>query len=349
MLRRPLRRRAGFSLVEVLVAIFILAAGLLALFTLFPLGAVQMGKALRDDRSQQCALQADGKVREWWRAQVVEGTPVGPTSPSVVPCVAALDSGAAGFPAQPAAAGRASYPVLLDPIGFASYAGHPKQLTVAGVASFPRRTLTIGGAAPVPIGFPAVLPIAGLADSMEFAPDGTPADRDGLAVTATGQPIFRTWRQNWAAVIQRPDNATRGLADLKILVFDQRVPGRNPIAPVNNEQAYSVAVTVGLNQVLFPAPATNDQLGLRQGSWVMDGTIQVDGTGNGIRNAQFYQVNSVAEIAGGVLVELVNPILPPRGEGAPASYTAQLYVLNDLIDVYDRPQLTPSGYSKQTP
>jgi prepilin-type N-terminal cleavage/methylation domain-containing protein len=69
MLRRPLRR-AGFSLVEVLVSLFILAAGLIALLTLFPLGAYQMAGALQDDRSQQTCLQADGKIREVWRSRV---------------------------------------------------------------------------------------------------------------------------------------------------------------------------------------------------------------------------------------------------------------------------------------
>lgn len=73
MLRRPLHRRAGFSLVEVLVAVFIVSVGLIALLTLFPLGAMQMAQAFRDDRSQQCALQGDGKMRDHWRWRVVEG------------------------------------------------------------------------------------------------------------------------------------------------------------------------------------------------------------------------------------------------------------------------------------
>jgi Tfp pilus assembly protein PilV len=42
-------RRAGLSRVEVLVAMFIMALGMIALLTLFPLGALQMGQALKDD------------------------------------------------------------------------------------------------------------------------------------------------------------------------------------------------------------------------------------------------------------------------------------------------------------
>src|SRR6516164_5473004 len=40
--------RRGVTLIEVLVAIFIMGIGLLALLTLFPLGALSMARAVRD-------------------------------------------------------------------------------------------------------------------------------------------------------------------------------------------------------------------------------------------------------------------------------------------------------------
>src|SRR5690349_6011456 len=48
-------RRSGSSLVEVLVAIFVMGLGLIALLTLFPIGMLRMMRAIRDD---QCALAA---------------------------------------------------------------------------------------------------------------------------------------------------------------------------------------------------------------------------------------------------------------------------------------------------
>lgn len=356
MLRRPVRR-AGFSLVEVLVAIFITAAGLIALLTLFPLGAFQMGKALQDDRSQQMALQMDGKMREMWRAQWVEGGVYDPY-------IAALDDADAGpvfnpLFTPPAPPNRtASYPVMVDPLGQASY---PSKLLRVGQSYggfFPRRTIS-----PAPATSALAFRFATLQDDMEYGPDGTPADRDGFSVNASGQPIFRGGRYNCAAVIQRQDNSNRFVADLKLLVFDRRVPGVDPTGANENELMFPRAgidppltVAVGSKQVVFPVG--NDTLGLRRGAWIMDGTIDnAAGSPNnlGIRNANFYKVVSYAEdvpVAGQTTVELHIPIVRPTGDttlAVGATYNANLYILRELIDVYDRPQLTPSGYLKQSP
>jgi hypothetical protein len=64
---RNRRTRRGVSLTEVLVALFIMALGMIALLTLFPLGAMQIGQALKDDRTAQTADQADGYLRMYWR------------------------------------------------------------------------------------------------------------------------------------------------------------------------------------------------------------------------------------------------------------------------------------------
>ena len=51
-------RDRGVTLVEVLVAIFIMGVGLLALLTLFPLGALRMAEAIKDDRAAAVATDA---------------------------------------------------------------------------------------------------------------------------------------------------------------------------------------------------------------------------------------------------------------------------------------------------
>src|SRR5262245_58529098 len=46
-----MRRRTGSTLLEVLIAIFILGIGLMAILTLFPLGALRIVQAIQDDRA----------------------------------------------------------------------------------------------------------------------------------------------------------------------------------------------------------------------------------------------------------------------------------------------------------
>src|SRR3954464_555650 len=50
--------RRGVTLIEVLTAIFIMGVGLLAILTLFPLGALSMARAVRDDRAATIGANA---------------------------------------------------------------------------------------------------------------------------------------------------------------------------------------------------------------------------------------------------------------------------------------------------
>src|SRR5262245_61659466 len=52
------KTRSGATLTEVLVAIFVMAIGLLALLTLFPLGALSMAQAIKDNRTAHAGKNA---------------------------------------------------------------------------------------------------------------------------------------------------------------------------------------------------------------------------------------------------------------------------------------------------
>ena len=56
--RLALPRRGGLTLIEVLVSIFIMAIGILALLKLFPLGALRMDQAIKDERCAEAGMQA---------------------------------------------------------------------------------------------------------------------------------------------------------------------------------------------------------------------------------------------------------------------------------------------------
>jgi hypothetical protein len=67
-------QRPGVTLTEVLVALFVMAIGMIALLTLFPLGAMQLSQAIKDDRTAQASNNADYLMRMFWRKYVVEAT-----------------------------------------------------------------------------------------------------------------------------------------------------------------------------------------------------------------------------------------------------------------------------------
>src|SRR4051794_12179863 len=107
-----MKRRSGITLIEVLVAIFVMALGMIALLTLFPIGALQMAQSIQDERAAQCAananaiamiknLRADGTP-----AGVIGDVPQGPND------VFAMDLGV-GAPTD----NGLSNPILVDPAG----------------------------------------------------------------------------------------------------------------------------------------------------------------------------------------------------------------------------------------
>jgi len=62
-----MNRRNGVTLTEVLIAIFVLSIGLMALLSLFPLGAAQMAQALKDQRTAEAAAIAGAQGRIIWK------------------------------------------------------------------------------------------------------------------------------------------------------------------------------------------------------------------------------------------------------------------------------------------
>jgi prepilin-type N-terminal cleavage/methylation domain-containing protein len=342
-------RRTGFSLTEVIVAMFIMAIGIISLLTLFPVGAVQMGLALRDDRSQSTALQADATLRLWWKQLVVEIPATGEDVPFYVmddpndpwnrtaahgvstvanpgppnftfavrpagntvppPPAAQLRNFPLAVPTSGLNSEKPSFPVLIDPIGFQSFSSNAaQQFWVAGAGdrpvpgtqfAIPRRTLSITQS------FIQSVRTCSLFDDIEFSKEVSGTTLPGYPDPTAGSfPVVRQGRYNWAAVVQRQNNSIRNIADLKILVFDRRAPG---IAPSDAELMFTIPAAVGTTQIVLPT--TLDVLKLRSNSWIMDGTI--DAT-TGIRNTNFYRIQSVTESGANTIIELQTPIKPPR-------------------------------------
>jgi prepilin-type N-terminal cleavage/methylation domain-containing protein len=394
MLRRTTPRR-GFSLTEVLVALFVMAVGIISLLTLFPVGAVQMGHALRDDRAQTTVLQADARIRTRWQQFVLEGGGDDYTTALSNPGALQLADG------HPALAPLAypSYPVLYDPIGHNARGNSPplpavqnRTANVLAAAAVPTRGFPRRTAARLNLPFPdrylKSFVESTMLDDLEFSRDPNQLAPSQVGLPAlpneTGAPVntlVRHGQYNWAALIQRPNNQEEKAADLKILVFHRRPPG---IAPAQAEVAYPnpvnttpVSFVVGSTQVVIPD--TLDNLKIRVNGWILDGTIGapivgqpgISGTltngtqfgppggagalANGVtmRHAHFHRIKTITEAGGSTIVELDTPIPAPWvAESLPAavqSYNGRLYILDNLVEVFDRPRLAPNGYLPQVP
>lgn len=330
--------RPGMSLTEVLVALFIMALGTIAILTLFPLGMMQMGQALKDDRTAQAAAQAGerGYMGWYWRTQVVEN----PNAAATEPFVAALDnpdSGASpGHGLPPIAPGLKvpSYPVFVDPMGFvAPWQGSASFQYWVGNQNVPRRSLTQIINNP---GYPTYAQrVCSLMDGFTYDPSGIPTGTSG---------IERDMRYNWLWVVQRPDNTDRNTANLTVVVFDRR---SFLYAPPGAETAFNPIVNgagVGFTSVSFPA---GTQLGVTKGGWIMDATINPTAQ---VRNANFYRVVSVTDSGTSVDVELQTPLKPDtKPVGMPDLLPAQanqrvFIVLTGVSEVFERPNLTANSF-----
>lgn len=318
--------RAGLTLTEALIALFVAAIGMIALMTLFPLGALQMGQALKDSRTSQLAEQADGIMRWYWREFVLTG------SDSVL--WEAMTDPDAGEPTFPSASqSEISYPVFVDPMGWVArpdpfrnwigdnYAGNNPTF------GLPRRTLFQFNNPFYPGG------ITNTRQAIEFCSllDDLTYGDDGLPPSGT---IERQGRYNWLAVLQRPRNGVRESADLTIVVFDGRAPG---YAPIGSEMRFgNVNLTPGTTAVIITF--TGERPPITKGRWLMDATTQ---SGSRIlRHANFYRVVSVVEEANGQLfVELQEPIR--TSDNQPAPYTGTLVLMPGVAEVFRRPPLTP--------
>jgi hypothetical protein len=196
-----MKPRAGITLIETLVAIFIMAIGLLALLTLFPLGALNMAQAIRDQRLNEAAEQANAIAD----ARAVR------TDTSVT---AAFANGGVG--ALPGYWPGHSYPVFVDPWG--RRIGSPASL---------------GPVQRVDLSFtnnsrPNTFRWCALQDELTFQPDGTPDLTSGLQ---------REPRTTWAYWLKRPDQTQPNVVEMSIVVYS----GRDLQLPSSETAANNVA------------------------------------------------------------------------------------------------------------
>jgi hypothetical protein len=315
MTTRRAARRPGLTLTEALVGMFLAAIGLIALLTLFPLGALQMGQALKDDRCTQAALQADGFMRWHWRKMLENNS----TNEEYYTALTNGDGATA------ATAGQPSYPVFVDPIGWCARTG-TAQRRIVNRTQLPRRNLSNLAATPALLTSTKAFRICTLLDDLTF---------DETKPGEVKSPVERVGRYNWLAVLQRPEQSMQRQANLTVVVFDTRAPG---YAPSSAEQEFTnVSWVPGTTNLTLSY--TGQRPAIFKGRWIMDATTTISNSAQ-VRHAKFYRVVSVNdETAGQLVLELQTPIT--RNDNSTTTYTGNLVVLSGAAEVFNRPPLMP--------
>ncbi|CAN5568687.1 hypothetical protein BH11PLA2_BH11PLA2_35700 [soil metagenome] len=364
-------QRAGLTLTETLVALFIAALGMISLLTLFPLGALQMGQALKDGRCAQSAQEADNLIR-WYSSKYGVIDPNHEFQKALARGDYTTLYGTA--PNQTNAAWlnpgerNSSYPVFVDPQGFnTTWPGSLQNVRVTSQAYLPRRSIyrLQGGAASaaqLPASTAEILRFTMLQDDLTYNTNKSGAPIPYDSANTTNPTVERGGRYNWLWVLQRPEHSRQNVIGLTCVVFDQRAP---LFASATTEQIFTKSTaTVDLTytpgttslQIYY---GTGTKPAISKGRWIMDSTAGINrNTSNpsqymdppenpadpnvnvfyGLRHANFYRVTSVNdETAGTLVLELETPIR--RNDGGNGAYTGRVVVLTGAAEVFERPPL----------
>ena len=323
-------RRPGVTLVEVLVAIAITGIGLLALLTLFPLGALEMAQSIEDDRAGHIKHSANAVANTW--AISTDGF-----------VTTAMHTPGGGLPPlnpnNPNTRTIPSYPVFVDPIGWWANASNANwQNWMAGQPGLlPRRvTYTVLSLASPDIPFATNTPPSyrqqqllrwnTFLDDMTFPrddPSGIPEGRPCLPVNQS--QVDRAPRYSWAYLMRQLKIGSKPPpVETWVVIYKGRVLG----ATGTGEQAYNAVFGANGPNVItltWGAGTLNaNQPDVVPGRWIFDGTMQPDPHG------YFYRVLSVTVTGANTMDVEVQTAL--RGGG-----TGVAVVMDNVIGAYQRP------------
>lgn len=243
--------RQAVTLMEVLVAIFILSIGMVSVMAFFPIGALNMVRSVRDQRTAQLAVNSNTMLHTWWKDcwlgsdGLIMPEEVASRSESTIE---ALDTDPlTGLNILRTDTGP-SHPVMIDPLGISAYGND-----LGGFIT--RRHLT--NAYPTFASRRNQLRICTLADDMSFDKSGEPSNVSGQ--------FDRGYRYSCAWIIQREHNSNPYDVRVHTLTFDNR-----PIDLPEGDQVYPQAnLTVNdPNSLSIVSPASALPR-TKKGGWIM--------------------------------------------------------------------------------
>jgi prepilin-type N-terminal cleavage/methylation domain-containing protein len=302
-----MKHRPGVTLVEVLVALFIMAIGMLALLVLFPLGALSMGQALKDDRCTTAAALAENHaIAQDLRHDYF----MNPTT-STQGWAAQLFANAV-----PAGSQGPSSPIYVDPYGVLSglgTVGLPNPSGSPGIVrvnpcfavNFP------GRAATTPLSQQETDRWFSLLDDITFLANATPDPSGGMALQRAGN-------FTWAYLLRRPQAQQDAPVQLFVAVYYKRAVGS--LSPEFTYQAAGAAGTTNVTLAWGGSPQPN----VRRGGWVLDTTLN---STTGVVQGDFYRVVNYTNVGNSTTLELQTPL---------RSNANLITVMDDLVEVFDK-------------
>ncbi len=299
-------RRPAVTLIEALMAIFVMAIGLLALLTLFPLGAIQMAQALKDQRSTETANQAASMFKALQLsadasfAQPQAGATLNVTT-SPIPGTGGGNNTVgtgqlsvfqdpwpqAAYPNAPWPQIQVGpgYPLFVDPYNWAFDSATPATQRavglpppgfdlVTGVFGIRRATLSHPLFNPASATAQSLQRWCTLQDDINFTDNGLPADLG--SPLQNSNVIQREGRYSYALMVRRANANSADLPlDLTVVVYASRQTGldvnNNPIGETTFPKAQFISDRVIYLPIGGVVPnGQNSRPTIRRGSWLLD-------------------------------------------------------------------------------
>jgi prepilin-type N-terminal cleavage/methylation domain-containing protein len=368
-IRNP-RLRRGVTLIEVLIAMFVMAIGLTGVLSLFILGTSQFANAVKDERTLQTAQVVEGHARILWRMAYPTTTTTDAQAFTTEPSLQAFvnpdpGAGASGggvlgqneyvynaapaFPLIDPASTEASYPVYFDAIGRQTQRGNPGPWVAGITGLLPRRTLSIIYGLPSQAAqTTARVRLFSLIDDMTFTTTGKAVDP---AANPPQSTVIRGGKYNAAFLLQRAANADNTKANLTIVVYQNR-----PVADTDSQETpltnTQVPLYPGSTSVSFPNPGVPSG-DLRKGKWILIAGQMAAGQNSTAPNpghplytyANFYRIVSVQlDNANNYQLEISPPLKdcrPPQKYWNQPYFTGFVIGMENVAEVFERPVLSP--------
>lgn len=327
-----MKPRPGTTLVEVLVTIFVMGIGLLALLTLFPLGALSMAQAIQDDLATHAQANATALAEALDLRNDANITAVftNATDPNgLVP----QDQNGNNVGALTSYTGYDGPSFLVYVDGYGSLAITPKAQYWVGDALSPR---TVARRSPSYVTLANLPSLFNLLDDIKFADSGV-AD----TAPSGGAEFEREGAFSWAYLLRRPRLSVASAVDMSVVVYNHR-----PLRRSNNldpsESGYTGTFSLANNTVTLTwNTGTQSAPQIRPGGWILDGTIEIRGPAGSQYpwpHGFFYRVTDVGDVtlagANGSLQLSVGT--PFREFLSTSNLTGTVFIMDAVAAVYEK-------------